>query len=72
MVACQTPLFMELSRQEYWSGLLCPSPKDGREEARDGVPSPGGLLNPGIEPRSSTLQANSLPFESRGKPCILL
>ena len=25
-VACQTPLFMKFSRQEYWSGLLFPSP----------------------------------------------
>ena len=67
MVACQAPLSIELSRQEYWSGLPCPSPKDGRKEARDGVPSPGDLLNPGIEPRSPALQANSLPFEPPGK-----
>ena len=25
-VAHQAPLSMELSRQEYWRGLLCPSP----------------------------------------------
>ena len=25
-VACQAPLFMGFSKQEYWSGLLCPSP----------------------------------------------
>ena len=25
-VACQAPLSMEFSRQEYWSGLLCPPP----------------------------------------------
>ena len=25
-VACQSPLFMEFSRQEYWSGLLFPTP----------------------------------------------
>ena len=41
------------SRQEYWSGLPC-SP-------------PGDLPNPGIKPRSPTLQENSLPFEPRGK-----
>jgi len=35
-VACQVPLFMELSRQEYWSGLL--------------FPSPGDLPKPGIKP----------------------
>ena len=27
-VACQAPLFMGFSRQEYWSGLLCSPPKD--------------------------------------------
>ena len=37
-VACQTPLIMEFSRQEYWSGLP--------------FPSPGYLLDPGIERRS--------------------
>ena len=31
-------------------------------------PSPGDLLNPGIEPRSPTLQANSLSDELPGKP----
>ena len=36
-----------LSRQEYWSGLPCPSP--------------GDLLCPGIEPRSPALQVDSLP-----------
>ena len=42
--------------------------KNGREEARDGVPSPGDLPNPGIKPGSPSLQANSLPFELPGKP----
>ena len=27
-VACQAPLFMGFSRQEYWSGLPCPLPRD--------------------------------------------
>ena len=35
-VACQAPLSMEFSRQEYWSGLPCPPP--------------GDLPDPGIEP----------------------
>ena len=52
-VACQAPLFMGFSRQEYWSGLPCPPPKD--------------LPNPRIKPRSPTLQANSLPSEPPGK-----
>ena len=48
-VAYQAPLSMGFSRQEYWSGLP--------------FPSPGDLPNPGIEPRSPALQANSLPAE---------
>ena len=31
-------------------------------------PSLGDLPNPGIEPRSRTLQVNSLPAEPQGKP----
>ena len=45
---------MEFSRPEYWSGWP--------------FPSPGNLPNPGIEPRSPTLQADSLPAEPPGKP----
>ena len=40
---CQAPLFIGFPKQEYWSGLPCPSPRD--------------LPDPGIEPRSPTLQA---------------
>ena len=46
-VAHQASLSMGFSRQEYWSGLLFPSPKD--------------IPNPGIEPWSPALQADSLP-----------
>ena len=53
-VSNQAPLFMEFSRQEYWSGLP--------------FPSPGGLPNPWIEPRSPALHADSLPSEPSGKP----
>ena len=45
---------MKFSRQEHWSGLS--------------FPSPWYLLNPGIEPRSPALQADSLPPEPPGKP----
>ena len=31
------------------------------------IPSPGDLPNPGIEPRSPTLQADTLPSEPPGK-----
>jgi len=53
-VACQAPLSMEFSRQEYWSGLS--------------LPSPGELCDPGTEHRSPALQADSLPTEPLGKP----
>ena len=45
-VAHQAPLSMEFSRQEYWSGLPFPPPEH--------------LPNPGTEPRSPALQADSL------------
>ena len=48
-VACQAPLSMELSGQEYWSGLPFTSPRD--------------LPKPGIKPRSPALQADPLPSE---------
>ena len=55
-VAYQAPLFMEFSRQEYWSGLP--------------FPSPGHLADQGIESGSLAIQADSLPSESPGKPLI--
>ena len=48
-VAHQTPLSMEFSRQEYWSGLP--------------FPFPGDLLDPGIKSGSPALQKNSLLSE---------
>ena len=54
--ARQGPLPMGLSRQEYWSGLS--------------FPSPGDLPDPGIESVSPALQADDLPTELRGKPCV--
>ena len=48
-VACHVPLSMGFPRQEYWSGLL--------------FPSPGDLPDPGIEPMSPALQADPLPTE---------
>ena len=44
---------MGFSRQEYWSGLP--------------FPSPGDLPNPGIEPGSPTLEADTLTSEPPGK-----
>ena len=53
-VAHQVPLYVRISRQEYWNGLPCPPPED--------------LPHSGIEPASLTLlhllhwQASSLPL----------
>ena len=47
------PLSLDFSRQEYWSGLP--------------FPSSGVLSDPGIEPVSSALQADSLLSEQQGK-----
>ena len=33
-------------------------------------PTPGDLTDPGIEPRSPALQADSLPSETPGKPTV--
>ena len=53
-VAYQAPPSTGFSRQEYWSGLL--------------FPSPGDLLYPGIEPGFPALEADALISETTGKP----
>ena len=42
-VACQTPLFMGFSKQEYWNGFPCPPP--------------GDLSDPRIKPTSAMFPA---------------
>ena len=56
-VARHAPLSMGFSRQEYWSGLP--------------FPSPGDLLDPGIEPRYPALYEDSLPTDLQGKSAEL-
>ena len=59
-VACQTPLSMGCSKQEYWNGLPCPPP--------------GNLPNSGMETMSLMSPALAgrcfffLPLEPPGKP----
>ena len=53
-IACQAPLSMEFSRQEYWNGLPFPFPED--------------LLYPGIEPISPVLAGGFFITEPPGKP----
>ena len=63
-VAHRAPLSMGFSRQEYWSGLL--------------FPTPGDLPDPGIKPKRSNplcllyWQANSSPLSHLGSPSIHL
>ena len=55
LTACQAPLSMGFSRQEYWSRLP--------------FPAPGNLSDPGIKllsPESSALQADSLQLSHQG------
>ena len=52
----QAPLSMGFPRQECWSGLP--------------FPSPGDLLDPGIESGPPELQVNSLPNEPPGNPVL--
>ena len=49
---------MGFPRQEYWSGLLFPSPRD--------------LPNPGIKFESPALQVDSLPVSHQGSPDTVL
>ena len=59
-VACQAPLSMAFSRQEYWNGLPCPPP--------------GDLPNPGIKPVSPValaLVGGFFTTEPLGKPIHL-
>ena len=56
--APQAPLSMGFSSQEYWSGLPFLSLED--------------LLDPGTEPWSPALQADSLLTEQEGRPHSLL
>ena len=57
IVVCQAPLSMQFPRQEYWSGLPCPTPEN--------------LPYQGIEPGSPALQADSLPTELSGPTRVL-
>ena len=53
-IACQAPLSMEFSKQEYWSDLP--------------FPPPGDLLHPGIETVTPALAGGSFTLEPPGEP----
>ena len=56
--ACQAPLFMGFSRQEYWSGLP--------------FSSLGDLPDPGIKPESPALAGGFFISDLPGKPKLLV
>ena len=56
-VACQDPLSVEFSRQEYGSGLL--------------FPSAGDFPDPGTKPGSPALPVDSSPSEPPGKFAVV-
>ena len=60
-VARQAPLSIGFSRQEYWSGLPCPSPGD--------LPDPG--IEP-VSPEAPALQADSLLLSHQGSQYICI
>ena len=55
-VACQAPLSMEFSKQEYWSGLP--------------FPPPGDLPDSRIKPCLLYGKVVSLPLSHKGSLCI--
>ena len=55
-IACQAPLSVEFSQQEYQSGLS--------------FPSPGDLLDPGIEPVSRALAGGFFTTAPFGKSIL--
>ena len=60
-IACQGPLSMGFSWQEYWSGLLFPPPED--------IPDRG--TEP-MSPTSLALQVDSLPLSHQGNHKVKL
>jgi len=57
-IACQAPVSMEFSRQEYWSGLP--------------FPPPGDLPDPGIKPTSPALTGRFFTTEPPGNPSLVV
>ena len=51
-IACEAPLSMGFSRQEYWSGLPCPPP----ENLPDPRVEPASLLSPALAGRFFTAE----------------
>ena len=67
--ACQTPLFMRFSRQEYWSGSLCPHPGDLPDPGSEPASCMSPALAGGFLTTSPTWEAT---FLSKHHVCIIL
>ena len=67
--ARQTPLFMRFSRQEYWSGLLCPRPGDLSDPGSE----PTSRMSPALAGRFLTTSPTwEATFLSKHHVCIIL
>ena len=69
-IACQAPLSMRFSRQEYWNGLPCPPP---RERPDPGIKptspaAPSWQVVSFIEPLGKSLHPRDQSSEARFKP----
>ena len=62
-IACQTPLFMGFSQQEYWSGLSFPSAGD---HPHAGI-KPKSLASPALAGRFFTIKSSVKPQEEGGR-----
>ena len=69
-VACQTPVSVGFSRQEYWSGLPCPPPGDLPDLETKTMSLVSPALAGGFFPTSATWEVSTIPsctFEIGGK-----
>ena len=62
IVACQAPLHMGFSRQEYWHGLPCPCPRDLPDPGIEAVSLMSPVLAGGFCTTSATWEAQGLHF----------
>ena len=70
-VACQAPLSMEFSRQEYWSGLPFPSPEDLPHPVTESGSLPLAPLVTNCIKSSNSLVPKIKQIKMRFKFCLL-
>ena len=69
MVACQAPLSMQFSQQEYWSGLPCLPPGDF---PNSGIKTKSPSLQAFLKPQSFTNLQLVCPVAHQGAPQVQL